>query len=206
MVEVVIEMVVMIYSVCIILYEYYFILDWKIVVIQYGMYLVLYGNCEELLQKYELIGWKVLFIFGFMSSGKNIELIFKVLLVVVYVYFEIVFLVIGVIYLNVVVVEGEVYCWLLEKLVDELQLKEYVWFIDCYVGLNELLEFLELMDIYFFIFCDFNQVVSGILFYVFLVGCLIILMFIVYFCELVQENIGFIVDFFDEKVMLDVIF
>jgi glycosyltransferase involved in cell wall biosynthesis len=105
------------------------------------------------------------------------------------------FLVIGKTHSSVVQSEGETYRKLLEAKVDALNLHNHVRFINQFLPLNELLEYLQLTDIYLFTSKDPNQAVSGTFSYAMSCGCPIISTPIPHAKEVLTDNTGIIVDF-----------
>ena len=84
------------------------------------------------------------------------------------------YLIIGKTHPGVVKNEGENYRNFLYEKVLTLNLQNHVRFINKYVSLDELLEFLQRTDIYLFTSKDPNQAVSGTLAYAFASGCPVI--------------------------------
>ena len=116
---------------------------------------------KTLKQKYGLEDRKVLSTFGLLSSGKGIETTIDALPSIVIIHPEVVFLVMGKTHPEVVKTDGEKYREILEEKVRDLNLQNHVWFINKYLALPELLEYLQLTDIYLFTANNPNQAVSG---------------------------------------------
>jgi len=133
----------------------------KIMVIPHGTHLVPHTSKELLKKKHGLTGRRVLSTFGLLNSGKNIEMTLAALPRIVQEYPDVTFLVIGKTHPSVVKSEGEIYRQKLEAIVKELQLSFHVKFINYFLPLPELLEYLQLTDIYLFTSKDLNQAVSG---------------------------------------------
>ena len=133
----------------------------KISVIPHGTHLVPHLNKGLLKRKYGLKGRKILTTFGLLSSGKNIETTLEALPSIVAQSPETMFLVIGKTHPGVVKTEGEQYRNKLKAMVKQLKLSDHVTFIESYLALPELLEYLQLTDIYLFTTDDPNQAVSG---------------------------------------------
>ena len=70
--------------------------------------------------------------------------------------------------------EGEAYREKLQEMVHHLRLEKYVQFIDEFLPLPTLLEYLQLTDIYLFTSKDRNQAVSGTFSYAISCGCPIV--------------------------------
>jgi glycosyltransferase involved in cell wall biosynthesis len=167
----------------------------KISVIAHGTHLVSHLNKEFLKEKYGLKGKKILSTFGLLSSGKSIETTLEALPAIVKADPEVVFLIIGKTHPNVVKYEGELYREKLEMMVSTLNLRDHVKFINSYLALPELLEYLQLTDIYLFTTNDPNQAVSGTFAYAMSCACPIISTPIPHAREVLSEDTGIIVDF-----------
>ncbi len=167
----------------------------KITVIPHGTHLVPHADKNELKQKYNLTGRKVLSTFGLLSSGKGIETTLNALPEIISKNPEVVFLIIGKTHSGVVNSEGESYRDSLKKLVRKNKIKKNVVFINKYLSLNDLLEYLQLTDIYLFTSRDPNQTVSGTFSYAMSCGCPIISTPIPHAKELLDEKTGIFIDF-----------
>lgn len=164
-------------------------------IIPHGTHLVLHTDCEVLKKKYGLTGRKVLTTFGLLSAGKGIETTLKALPAIVSEDPEVIFLVIGKTHPAVVRSEGEVYRQLLEKTVQDLGMTDYVRFINYFVPLQELLEYLQLTDIYLFTSRDPSQAVSGTFSYAISCGCPVVSTPIPHAIEVLKNDGGIIFDF-----------
>lgn len=167
----------------------------KIVVIPHGTHLVPHLNREGLKEKYGLKGRKILSTFGLLSSGKSIETTLNALNRIIQLHPDVLFLVIGKTHPNVVQSDGEAYRAMLEAKVVELSLQNHVKFINYYLPLHDLLEYLQLTDIYLFTSKDPNQAVSGTFSYAMSCGCPIISTPIPHAREVLTEGNGIIIDF-----------
>ncbi|HAH23225.1 MAG TPA: mannosyltransferase [Prolixibacteraceae bacterium] len=167
----------------------------KIAVIAHGTHLVQHLDEILLKKKYELDDRKVLSTFGLLSRGKGIETTLDALPEIIKTDPTIMFLIIGATHPEVVKKEGEVYRRKLEAKVLENGLKEHVRFINRYLDLPELLEYLQLTDIYVFSSNDPNQAVSGTFAYAMSCSCPIISTPIPHAKEVLTEDTGIIFDF-----------
>lgn len=167
----------------------------KISVIPHGTHLVEYSNKDVLKEKYNIAGRKVISTFGLLSSGKCIETSINALRTIVKKHPEVLFLVIGKTHPNVIKSEGEKYRENLQARITALQLDENVQFVNKYLPLHELLEYLQLTDIYLFTSKDRNQAVSGTFSYAISCGCPIISTPIPHAVEVLNEGNGIVVDF-----------
>ena len=177
------------------LVEDYQISQDKISVIAHGTHLVEHSNKDILKEKYNVAGRKVISTFGLLSSGKCIETSINALRTIVKKHPEVLFLVIGKTHPNVVKNDGEKYRENLEARINALQLNKYVKFINQYLPLHELLEYLQLTDIYLFTSKDRNQAVSGTFSYAISCGCPIISTPIPHAVEVLNGGTGIIIDF-----------
>jgi glycosyltransferase involved in cell wall biosynthesis len=178
-----------------ILQEEYQIDSSKISVIPHGTHLVEHSNKDVLKEKYNVAGRKVISTFGLLSSGKCIETSINALRTIVKKHPEVLFLVIGKTHPNVIKTDGEKYRENLEARINALQLNKYVKFINKYLPLDELLEYLQLTDIYLFTSKDRNQAVSGTFSYAISCGCPIISTPIPHALEVLKDGTGIIIDF-----------
>ncbi len=167
----------------------------KLSVIAHGTHLVPHLSKESLKSKYGFKGRKVLSTFGLLSSGKGIETTIKALPLIIKTNPDALFLVLGKTHPEVFKEEGEKYRISLEKLVIKNNLSQHVKFINSYLALPELLEYLQLTDIYLFTSNDPNQAVSGTFAYAMSCGCPIISTPIPHAKEVLTEDTGIIFDF-----------
>jgi glycosyltransferase involved in cell wall biosynthesis len=175
----------------------------KISVIAHGTHLVLHSGKRFLKKKYGLTGRKILTTFGLLSSGKSIETTLEALPNIVKSNPDVLFLVIGKTHPEVVKEEGEKYRDSLEARVVENKLSGHVKFINSYLALPELLEYLQLTDIYLFTTNDPNQAVSGTFVYAMSCGCPIISTPIPHAREVLTKDSGVIIDFNNPQQLAD---
>lgn len=167
----------------------------KISIIAHGTHLVPHLSEKFLKEKYGLEDRKVLSTFGLLSSGKGIKTTLEALPAIIKQSPEVIFLVIGKTHPEVVKSEGEKYREMLQEVVGQLHLEEHVLFINRYLPLSELLEYLQLTDIYLFTAIDPNQAVSGTFAYAMSCACPIISTPIPHAKEILTEDTGVILDF-----------
>ncbi len=169
--------------------------EFKITVIPHGTHLVPPLNRDEIKLKYQLSDKTVLSTFGLLSSSKSIETTLDALPEVIKVHPDVLFLVLGKTHPTIVKNEGEIYRESLEKKVKDLKLEHHVRFVNEYLQLPSLLEYLQLSDIYLFTSKDPNQAVSGTFSYAVSCGCPVISTPIPHAREVLSNNNGIIVDF-----------
>jgi glycosyltransferase involved in cell wall biosynthesis len=175
----------------------------KISVISHGTHLVEHTNKDVLKEKYNFSGRKIISTFGLLSSGKCIETSINALRSIVKKHPEVLFLVIGKTHPNVIKNEGEKYRSNLEARITALQLNDNVKFINQYLPLDQLLEYLQLTDIYLFTSKDRNQAVSGTFSYAISCGCPIISTPIPHAVEVLENGTGIIIDFENPKQLAE---
>ncbi len=175
----------------------------KITVIAHGTHLVPHLSKEFLKKKYGLENRRVLTTFGLLSSGKNIETTLGALPDIIKTNPDVVFLIIGKTHPEVVKNEGELYRESLESLIMLNKLDNHVIFVNRFLPLPELLEYLQLTDIYLFTTNDPNQAVSGTFVYAMSCGCPIISTPIPHAKEVLTEDTGIIIDFQDSRQLAD---
>lgn len=175
----------------------------KISVIAHGTHLVPHLRKKFLKTKYGLKDRKVLSTFGLLSSGKSIETTIKALPAIVKQCPEVLFLIIGKTHPEVVKTEGEIYRDSLMQQVEAFALQDNVKFINNYLALPELLEYLQLTDIYLFTSNDPSQAVSGTFAYAMSCACPIISTPIPHARELLTEDTGIIFDFCNSHQLAD---
>ncbi|MFY7909980.1 MAG: glycosyltransferase [Emticicia sp.] len=173
----------------------YEVTDDKITIIPHGTHLVPHSDKDFLKAKYHVSGRRVLSTFGLLSSGKSIETTLEAMTEIIKDNDDVLFLVIGKTHPSVAKEEGEKYRNFLENKVESLQLQNNVRFINHYLALPELLDYLQLTDIYLFTSKDPHQAVSGTFSYAISCGCPIISTPIPHAREVLKNGAGIIVDF-----------
>jgi glycosyltransferase involved in cell wall biosynthesis len=171
----------------------------KIMVIPHGTHLVTHPNKDDLKQKHGLAGRKVLTTFGLLGSGKKIETTLGALPSIIKTHPDVIFLVIGKTHPEIIKNEGEQYRKTLESMVRINNLENHVKFINSYVSLPLLLEYLQLTDIYLFTSNDPNQAVSGTFAYAMSCGCPIVSTPIPHAKEILTDDTGIIFNFLDSE-------
>ena len=172
-------------------------------VIPHGTHIVEYKNKEELKKTYHLEDRLILSTFGLLSSNKSIETAIKALPAIVEKFPKVLYVILGKTHPGVVNHEGEIYRGFLEGLVSESGLQENVRFVNKYLDLPELLEYLSVTDVYLFTSKDPHQAVSGTFAYAMSSACPIISTPIPHAKEMMKENAGIVVDFQNSEQMAE---
>lgn len=193
------KVVVMTKNSAALLQEYYDIPASKVDVIPHGTHLVPQVSKELLKKKYDLDGKIVLSTFGLISRNKSIETSIKALPAIVKKHPEVVFLALGRTHPCVVKEEGESYRDELLELVKEHKLENNVRFVNRYLSLDEMLEYLQATDIYLFTSKDPQQAVSGTFSYALSAGCAIVSTPIPHAKEILESGCGLLFNFEDPQ-------
>ena len=179
--------------------EYYGADYSKINVIPHGTHAVSWDDQNSLKKKYGLENKLVLSTFGLISSNKNIETAVKALPEILDEFPNVVYLVLGKTHPKVLETEGEQYRNKLEVLIKELNIEDHFIFVNRYLDLPELLEYLKLSDLYLFTSKDPNQAVSGTFSYAMSCACPVISTPIAHAKEILKSDVGGFYDFYDFK-------
>ncbi|WP_307264746.1 glycosyltransferase [Chryseobacterium sp. W4I1] len=167
----------------------------KIKVIPHGTHLLPFVDKTSLKAKYGFKDKKVLSTFGLLGSGKNIETTLEALPEIVAQNPDVIFLIIGTTHPGIINYEGEKYRDFLQHTIKKLHLEKHTCFINQYLPLDELLNYLQLTNIYLFTSKDRNQAVSGTFSYAISCGCPIVSTPIPHALEILNEDLGIIIDF-----------
>lgn len=197
LVEVCIKIVVMTQSAAMILVNEYQVPMHKIEIVAHGTHLVSHLDKTFLKDKYGFQDKKILTTFGLLGPGKGLEITLDALPDIIQDHTDVMFLIIGKTHPGVVKADGEKYRLMLEAKVKALSLESHVLFINQYVPLSTLLEYLQMTDIYLFTSKDPNQAVSGTFLYAMSCACPIISTPFPQAKELLTSDTGLIIDFND---------
>jgi glycosyltransferase involved in cell wall biosynthesis len=170
----------------------------KTIVIPHGTHSILWEQKKKLKTKYGFNNRIVLSTFGLISQNKNIETVLNALPEIVDKYPDVIYLVIGKTHPEVIKREGEKYRETLINIVKELHLENNVVFINEYLELKQLLEYLTLSEIYLFSSKDPNQAVSGTFAYAMSCGCTVISTPIPHAVEVLVNGNGILLKNFDK--------
>jgi glycosyltransferase involved in cell wall biosynthesis len=169
----------------------------KINIIPHGTHLAPFVDRVVLKARYGLSNQHVLTTFGLLGPGKSIETTLKALPDLLAKVPNTIFLVLGKTHPAIMREKGEAYRQQLEALVVELGIGEHVRFVNAYLPLPVLLDYLQLTDVYVFSSHDPHQAVSGTFAYAVSSGCPIVSTPIPHAREVLANNNGIIFDFDD---------
>ena len=180
--------------------DYHLKID-KIEIIPHGIHKTIPKNKDVLKKKYHLSGKKILSTFGLLGPGKSIETTIQALPEIVKVHPDVHFLILGKTHPELLKKEGEKYRYFLKDLIVSHQLEDHITFVNEFLDLNKLLEYLQLTDIYLFTSKDPNQAVSGTFSYALSCGCAILATPIPHAVEVMEQEVGKLFDFGDYKAL-----
>ena len=167
----------------------------KIVHIPHGVHARITSEDTAALKKeYGLQNKQVLSTFGLLSENKGLETAIRAMKPISEQYPDAVYLVLGKTHPVVLAREGERYRESLEQLVAELGLQEHVRFVNTYLSLDMLLDYLALTDIYLFTSKDPHQAVSGTFVYAMSAGCPVVSTAFAQAREMLDESCGYLIE------------
>ncbi|WP_058486257.1 glycosyltransferase family 4 protein [Defluviitalea phaphyphila] len=137
--------------------------------------------------------------FGLISPGKGLEYGIEAISKVVKEYDNILYLILGQTHPCIKRKSGEIYREKLMNLVDRLGIKEYVWFIDKYLSKDEIINYLNISDIYMTPYLGKEQAVSGTLAYAIGYGRVTISTPYMYAKEMLSDGRGLLAEFKDSN-------
>ena len=167
----------------------------KIVVIPHGTHLVLWRHKEKAKERFGFGHRPVLATFGLLGRNKSLETALDALPEIISQFPDVLYLILGKTHPGLVKHEGEAYRNFLEEKVKQLGIERNVQFVNRFLELDELLDYLSITDIYLFTSKDPNQAVSGTFIYAMSSACPIISTPIPHAKELLTEGTGILVDF-----------
>ncbi len=141
----------------------------KIFVVPHGVPNFLIKDREVLKEKYGLKDRRIITTFGFIGPGKGLEFGLKALAKVVEKHPNILYLIAGNTHPMLLRSEGERYRNSILQLVEELKLENNVLFVNHFLDINEIGDYLYMTDIYLSPYINMDQAVSGPL--SFAIGC-----------------------------------
>lgn len=170
----------------------------KTMVIPHGTHMVLLEQKDRLKNEFHYPGKTVLLTFGLISENKNIETVLYALPEIVVKHPEVIYLVVGKTHPEILKREGEKYRQMLIDTTKKLQLENNVFFVNEFLELKQLLNYLILADIYLFASKDPNQAVSGTFAYAMSCGCAIVSTPIPHAIEALNPDNGILLEGFDK--------
>ncbi len=152
-------------------------------------------------KQFKLESKKVLLTFGFISRNKGIETVIRALPSVVKKYPETVYLILGKTHPAVLRHAGEEYRIYLLRLVKKLNLEKHVFFLNEFIGQEELFQYLHAADIYITPYLNEAQITSGTLSYAIGAGTAVISTPYWHAAELLADGRGCLFNFNDSEAL-----
>lgn len=177
-----------------ILMDDYGINEKHITVVPHGTHLVDYETTDKAKQKLQLEDRLILSTFGLLGEGKSIETGLQALPKIVAEFPNVLYLILGKTHPNTIVNNVDHYRNSLEAIVSDLGLENNVRFVNEYLGVNQLLDYLKATDVYLFTSKDPNQAVSGTFSYAMSCSCPIVASKIPHTLESLSADIGILAD------------
>ncbi|TDW48068.1 glycosyltransferase involved in cell wall biosynthesis [Flavobacterium sp. 270] len=165
--------------------------------VPHGTHIVVYETPAKAKEKFNIQDRLVLATFGLLGEGKNIETGLQALPKIIEKAPNALYLIIGKTHPNLIIDGVDTYREKLEAIVEDLNLKDNVRFINQYLETNELLEYLKATDVYLFTSKDPNQAVSGTFAYAMSCACPIVASKIPHTREVLTSDSGILVDIGD---------
>lgn len=165
--------------------------------VSHGTHIVIYETPDQAKEKFGIQDRKVLSTFGLLGEGKNIETGLQALPKIIEKEPNVLYLIIGKTHPNLIKDGIDAYRDKLEGIVEDLNLKNNVRFINQYLDTNELLDYLKATDVYLFTSKDPNQAVSGTFSYAMSCACPMVASKIPHTLEVLTSDCGILVDIGD---------
>ncbi len=184
-----------------ILQQVYQVSPAKIDVIPHGIPDLPFFASDRYKNQFGVAGRKVLLTFGLLSPNKGIQHVLNALPDIIEEFPEVVYLLVGATHPNELRTRGEAYRLSLEAIVRDKKLEHNVIFLNRFVELNELTEYIGAADLYVTPYLDEAQITSGTLAYAFGAGKAVISTPYWHAAELLSEQRGVLVPFADPNAI-----
>lgn len=146
-------------------------------------------------------GRKVLLTFGLIAPDKGIDHMIRAMPAIVEQHPDALYVVLGATHPNILRRDGEALRESLQSLADRLSVARHVRFINTYVGVEELLDYLQSADIYVTPYINPAQITSGTLSYAVAMGKPVVSTPYVHATEILNDGHGVLVGFQDSEAM-----
>ncbi|GAB6165403.1 glycosyltransferase family 4 protein [Thermostilla marina] len=183
------------------LQEIYNVDESKIDVIPHGIPDMPFVDPNFYKDQFDVQGKNVLLTFGLLSPGKGIEYVLQAMPSILEEFPNTVYIVLGATHPNLVREQGETYRLQLERMTEDLGIKNSVIFYNRFVELEELMEFLGACDIYITPYLNQAQITSGTLAYSFGCGKAVVSTPYWHAEELLADGRGVLVPFRDSEAI-----
>lgn len=172
----------------------------KIEVIHHGVPFKLVPSRQALKAEFGYSGKEVISTFGLLSPGKGIEYAIEAISKVVTINKNVLYLILGQTHPEQ---KSEVYRETLQNLVAKYHLEENVKFINKYLSKDEIIQYLQMSDIYMTPYLSRDQAVSGTLAYAVGYGRAIVSTPYLYASEMLADKRGLLAEFENSQSLYD---
>src|SRR3989344_8475421 len=173
----------------------------KIVVVHHGVPDIPYGSEAYFKEELGLGPRPVIAAINLLSANKGLEYVLEAMPEVIKKFPNLLYLIIGQTHPEVLKQEGEKYRDFLQTTVKKLGLEKNVQFINEYVALDDLVDYLRATDIYVTPYLDPQQTSSGTLAYALGAGKVCISTKYLYAKEVLADNRGILIPFRDSQAI-----
>ncbi len=173
----------------------------KVDVIPHGVPDMPFVDSSFYKDQYGVEGKQVLLTFGLLAHNKGIESMLRALPELIGEFPNLVYVVVGATHPNLVRQQGEAYRLSLNRLAEDLGVRQHVVFHDRFVELDELLCFIGAADIFVTPYLNPKQITSGVLSYAFGCGKPVVSTPFWHAEELLAEQRGVLVPFADPAAL-----
>jgi len=188
-----------------ILAETYAIAPQKIAFIPHGIPDVPFVEPQIFRDQFGLEGRRVLLTFGLLGPGKGIEVALKAMSAIVKMHPDVIYIVLGATHPHVLRSEGNAYRNSLERMVEQLGLRDNVIFHNRYVTMEELIRYISLADIYVTPYPNKQQITSGTMAYAVGAGKAVVSTPHWYAEEMLADSRGRLFPFGDSAALADTV-
>ncbi len=173
----------------------------RIVVVPHGIPDFAYTDPDDAKAQFGIAGRQVIMTFGLLSHDKGIEWMIEAMPAIVDASPDILYVILGATHPNLVAKEGEALRERLQQRAIELGVASHIQWIDAFVELKELVEYLKATDVYVTPYLNPMQITSGTLSYAVGMGKPVVSTPYIHASELLVRGNGVIVPFRDSTAL-----